>query len=525
MGQTPSTSLDQSNRFNFLPPAIISNEILEFSNEVIKTRDNTGDLPDDCLACVFQFLGPGDRKRCSLVCKRWLRVDGGSRQRLSLNAQSEILPSLPALFTRFDAVTKLALRCDRKSISLNDDALVLISFRCQKLTRLKLRGCRDITDHGMVTFAQNCKTLKKLSCGSCMFGAKAINSVLDHCTLLEEISIKRLRGIHDGAELIGPGAAAASSLKSICLKELVYGQSFESLITGAKKLKTLKIIRCLGDWDKVLGIIGNEKNTSLIEIHLERLQVSDIGLTAISKCPNIENLHIVKTPECSNRGLACVAEKCILLRKLHIDGWRSNRIGDEALIAVAKHCPNLQELVLIGVNATHLSLTAIAYNCPKLERLALCGSGTIGDAEIACISAKCLALKKLCIKGCAISDIGIEALAWGCPNLVKIKVKKCRGVSSEIAGWLKGRRGSLVVNLDAGELDGLDASVIDGRVQESDLVLPVIAGQVNAAVASSNGNGRLSFLRVKLGLLAGRNLVPCPFRRWSNGDSSSNDNL
>ncbi|KAK2657542.1 hypothetical protein Ddye_010594 [Dipteronia dyeriana] len=522
MGQTPSSVLDQRNRFDFLPPEILSGEIVEFSDdEVVRTRDYTSDLPDDCLAYVFQFLGSGDRARCSLVCKRWLCVDGVSRQRLSLNANSEILSSLPALFTRFEAVTKLALRCDRKSVSLSDDALVQISLHCQKLTRLKLRGCRDITDHGMVSFAQNCKTLKKLSCGSCMFGAKAINSVIVHCSLLEEISIKRLRGVHDGAELIGPGAAASSSLKSICLKELVYGQSFESLITGTKKLKTLKIIRCLGDWDKVLGIIGNEKNTTLIEIHLERLQVSDIGLTAISKCPNVENLHIVKAPECSNRGLARVAEKCSLLRKLHIDGWRSNRIGDEALIAVAKHCSNLQELVLIGVNATHLSLTAIASNCPNLERLALCGSGTIGDAEIACISSKCLALKKLCIKGCAISDIGIEALAWGCPNLVKIKVKKCRGVSSEVAGWLKGRRGSLIVNLDAGELDPLDASVVDG------LMLPMIPGQVNALEAPPNGNGRLGFLRVKLGLFASRNLVPCPFRRWSNanGDNSNDDNL
>ncbi|GAY50272.1 hypothetical protein CUMW_125360 [Citrus unshiu] len=280
-----------------------------------------------------------------------------------------------------------------------------------------------------------------------------------------------------------------------------------------------------GDWDKVLEIIGNEKNDSLTEIHLERLQVSDVGLAAISKCSSIENLHIVKTPECSNIGLACVAEKCSSLRKLHIDGWRSNRIGDEALIAVAKHCPDLQELVLIGVNATHLSLTAIACSCQKLERLALCGSGTIGDAEMACISAKCVALKKLCIKGCAISDLGIEALAWGCPSLVKIKVKKCRGVSGEVAEWLKERRGSLVVNLDAEVVDGLDASVSDGGIQESGLEFPMMAGQENGADASTNGLGRLAFFRVKLGLFAGRNLVPCAFRRWSNAESSSNENL
>ncbi|TXG74579.1 hypothetical protein ES288_1Z031600v1 [Gossypium darwinii] len=379
--------------------------------------------------------------------------------------------------------TGLALRCSRKSISLTDDSLLTISIRCRNLTRLKLRGCREITDEGMSTFAKNSKKLRKLSCGSCMFGAKALNA----------LSVKRLRGIHDGAEPIGPGAAA-SSLKMICLKELVNGQSFAPLVVGSKNLKTLKII----------PLFSSDSNSNpLMEIHLERLQVSDIGLSAISKCTKIENLHILKPP----------TENCKLLRKLHIDGWRTNRIGDEGLIAVAKHCSNLQELVLIGVNATHVSLSAIACNCSKLERLALCGSGTIGDTEIACIAAKCMALKKLCIKGCPISDIAIEALGSGCPNLVKIKVRKCRGVSSDAGEWLREQRGSMLINMDACDTDcGFEASVSDIGVHETG----VEVGQVTAVGASTSSNGRLALLRSKLGHFAGRNLVACTLRRWSN---------
>lgn len=96
------------------------------------------------------------------------------------------------------------------------------------------------------------------------------------------------------------------------------------------------------------------------------------------------------------------------------------------------NCPNLQELVLIGLNPTRISLELIAANCQNLERLALCGSETVGDAEISCIAAKCIALKKLCIKSCPVSNCGIEALAGGCPNLVKVKLKKCRGVTGEL---------------------------------------------------------------------------------------------
>ncbi|XP_016458494.2 F-box protein At1g47056 [Nicotiana tabacum] len=493
--------------------------------------DYTYELPDECLALIFQCLSSGDRKKCSLVCQRWLLVEGQSRHRLSLNAKAEFLPHIPTVFSRFDSVTKLALRCDRKSVSINDEALTLISLRCVNLTRLKLRGCRDVTDVGMSAFAKNCKSLKKFSCGSCMFGAKGMNALLDHCSTLEELSVKRLRGINDGfaADPIGPGAAA-SSLKSICLKELYNGQCFEPLIIGSKNLRTLKLLRCLGDWDRLFETIGSREN-HVAEIHLERLQVSDTGLNAISNCPNLEILHLVKTPECTDAGVVAVARKCKLLRKLHIDGWRTNRIGDEGLVAIAENSLNLKELVLIGLNPTSPSLLAIASNCQKLERLALCGSDTIGDPEVSCIATKCMALKKLCIKGCEVTDEGIESFAWGCPNLVKIKVKKCKHVTGDVADWLRARRRSLAVNLDVGEVDvePVDGSASDGGALEDAVefqpianTLPVIGA---ADIPSTSNVGRSAAAKSWFGFFGGRGLVACTLRRLSNGNGDSNESL
>ncbi|GAB2279622.1 Putative VIER F-box protein 2 [Dionaea muscipula] len=497
------------------------------------SHDPTSDLPDECLAHIFLTLSSGDRKACSLVCQRWLKVEGQSRQRLSLNARSEILVDIPALFTRFDSITKLALRCDRRSVSVGDDALVLVSLGCRHLTRLKLRGCRKFSDLGIAAFAQNCKTLKKLSCGSCDFGTKGLNSVLEHCSMLEELSIKRLRGLNDHgglaafpvAEPISPGLGA-KSLRSICLKELYNGQVFGPLIVGAKNLRALKLIKCMGDWDSVLQLMANS-NTGLVEIHLERLQVSDIGLSAISNCSKLEILHVVKAPECTNLGIASIAGRCNLLRKVHIDGWRTNRIGDEGLASLGKNCVNLQELVLIGVNPTLSSLDVIASCCRNLERLALCSSETIRDAEISCIASKCVALKKFCIKSCPISDNGLEALAWGCPNLVKIKVKKCRDVTHEILEWLRARRESLVVNLDVDEVEAMDASASEGGGTLEDVTEPrgIDNHQAMNACPPTRSNARQSLFKVKLGFLMGRRIAACALRRSSsssNGNSSSN---
>ncbi|ONK70298.1 uncharacterized protein A4U43_C05F32290 [Asparagus officinalis] len=375
----------------------------------------------------------------------------------------------------------------------------------------------------MAALAANCKSLKKLSCGSCTFGAKGIDAVLQGCAFLEEISIKRLRGLTDAAaESIGPGAAA-KSLRSVCLKELYNGQCFGPLIAGSPNLKTLKLFRCSGDWDRLLEEIA-ENARGIVEIHLEKLHVSDRGLFALSLCSEIEVLHLVKTPECTNLGLSSVAEKCRLLRKLHIDGWKTNRIGDEGLITVARRCPNLQELVLIGVNPTGASLGLIASNCKNLERLALCGSETFGDAEISCIASKCIALKKLCIKGCPVSDQGMEALAEGCPNLIKVKVKKCRGVTPEGADWLRASRESLAVNLDSiVQMEMQDMSLSENGMIEIGAgdQIDGVAQQMDDIDMPSTSNGRSSPWKNKMLLLSGKNFFASTLRRWGKGDGGS----
>ncbi|KAL1220357.1 putative F-box/LRR-repeat protein 8 [Cardamine amara subsp. amara] len=503
MGQSASTSFTITTPSPSLP------------DSAVEPYDYTTNLPDECLSLIFQSLNNSDRKHCSLVCHRWLKIEGQCRHRLSLKAQSDLISMIPSLFTRFDSVTKLTLKNDRRSLSISDDGVVMISLRCRNLTRLKLRACREISDVGMMVLSENCKRLKKVNFGSCSFGVKGMNAVLNNCLVLEELTVKRLRGIKDGsAEVIGPGLAAGS-LKMICLKELHNGQCFAPLISGAKGLKSLKIFRCSGDWDLVFEAVGDKVN-GIVEIHLERIQMSDSGLTALSKCSGVEILHLVKTPDCTNIGLALFAERCKLLRKLHIDGWKTNRIADDGLIVVAKSCWNLQELVLIGVNPTKLSFEALASNCLNLERLALCGSDTVGDTELCCIAEKCMALKKLCIKNCPITDNGMEALVTGCPNLVKVKGKKCRGVTSEGADRLRTTRALLVVNLDTPETP----IASEGGAQENAIELPPSTLQIPTLRNASGSTSRSTSVKSRLGFSSRRNFVAYTLRRLGSRSSS-----
>ncbi|RLM64231.1 F-box protein SKIP2-like [Panicum miliaceum] len=420
-------------------------------------RDYTQDLPDDILALVFASLSPIDRSACSLACARWKEVDAATRHRLSLDARAGLGHAAPALFVRFAAVTKLALRSSRGSgaDSVADDgaAAVAAALPSDRLARLKLRGLRKLSDTGLSSLAAAAPALRKLSVASCTFGSKAFVAVLQACPLLEDLSVKRLRGLPDTAgsatsiteEIKFPQAL---SLRSVCLKDLYSALCFLPLVVSSPNLRSLKILRCSGAWDLPLEVI-TARAPGLVELHLEKLQVGDRGLAALSACRNLEVLFLVKTPECTDSGIISVSEKCHKLRKLHIDGWRTNRIGDFGLMAVARGCPDLQELVLIGVNPTVLSLRMLGEHCRTLERLALCGCETVGDAEIICLAERCAALKKLCIKGCPVSDRGMEALNGGCPSLVKVKLKRCRGVSYECIENLKVTRGdSFSISLD-----------------------------------------------------------------------------
>ncbi|KAJ6800461.1 F-box protein-like [Iris pallida] len=277
MGQSSSTV---SRTASSKPRSAAAKPTATMAPAIADGRDHSSDLPDDCLALILQLLGSRDRKRCSLVCRRWLHVDGQSRHRLSLDAARPSPPPRPRSST-----ASAPSRSSLSSATAAPTALATTRSRSSPgapTSRLKLRACREITEAGMAALARNCAGLKKLSCGSCAFGAKGIDAVLKGCPLMEEISIKRLRGLTDASgEQIGPGAAA-TSLRSVCLKELYNGQCFGPLIAGSPNLKTLKLFRCSGDWDRLLEEMA-KKVPGIVEIHLEKLQVTDRGLHGLPR--------------------------------------------------------------------------------------------------------------------------------------------------------------------------------------------------------------------------------------------------
>ncbi|KAA8535897.1 hypothetical protein F0562_030900 [Nyssa sinensis] len=436
-----------------------------------RNPDLTLGLPDECLAWVFGKLGCHDRKSCSLVCSRWWLVDSKSRHRLLLVARSEVSPLLPSLLSRFSSVSVLSLKCSRKLVSIDDDALSRIPTLLPCLQKLKLKGCTDVSDDGLRIFSlHRPPLLAKVSFASCGFGASGIISVLSNCPSLRDLTLKRLHKLDAQKTPLSlyecvdqrKNSNCHHQLERLCLKDLHNARLFIPLLCSASKsLKTLVVCRSSGNWDLVLESLQQEGITctspsSLSEIQMENVQMGDAGLVSIAACcPNLEVFYISRASDCTDDGLSAIANSCRKLRKLHIDVWSrfgSRTIGDEGMLSLAASCYQLQEVVLMGVPVTVVSLNALVSNCPVLERMALCNTDSVGDAELAFVAAKFSALKKLCIKNCPISNSGIEAIGEGCPNLVKLKVRRCRGITQASVSQMKLQRSGLVVSVDAGSL-------------------------------------------------------------------------
>lgn len=436
-------------------------------------------LPDECLSSIMAKLGSKDRNSCSCVCRRWHLVDSKSRQRLVLAADAELALFLPAMLSRFDAVSVLSLKCPRKQASIDDAAFCLVARSLACLRKLKLKGCHGITDDGLEAASRLlCGSLRKLSCASCGFSSRGLSSLLSRCRLLQDLTLKRLKNIKQQLHLDGcdddGDEHPLSRLERLCLKDLHHASLLAPLVSAAaasKSLKTLIIYRSAGMWDPVFCGL---RRSSLAEIQLENVQLTDAGLVAVSSaCIDLEVLYISRVYHCTDAGFAAVAASCGKLRKLHIDtygkfgGGNYGAVGDDGVVSIAARCSQLQEVVLMGVHLTVISLDALASNCPLLERMALCNIDSVGDPELGFVAAKFTVLRKLCIKNCPVSNAGLEAIAAGCPNLVKLKVKRCREVTRTNVCRFRQQRESLIISLDVESLSMAEEEEMAAEEHES----------------------------------------------------------
>ncbi|XP_027354400.1 EIN3-binding F-box protein 1-like [Abrus precatorius] len=192
--------------------------------------------------------------------------------------------------------------------------------------------------------------------------------------------------------------------------------------------------------------------------------VTDVGLKAIAHgCPSLKVLSLWDVATITDEGLSEIANGCHQLEKL--DLCKCPAITDNALIAVAKKCPNLSELSIESCpNIGNEGLQAIGKWCSNLRSISIKDCFGVGDQGIAgLLSSASFVLTKVKLESLIVSDLSLAVIGhYG--FAVTDLVLNCLPNVSEKGFWVMGNgRGlqkltSLTIGCCQGATDiGLEA--------------------------------------------------------------------
>ncbi|KAH6782888.1 EIN3-binding F box protein 1 [Perilla frutescens var. hirtella] len=186
--------------------------------------------------------------------------------------------------------------------------------------------------------------------------------------------------------------------------------------------------------------------------------VGDEGLSEIATgCRSLEKLDISRCPAITDKAIVAIAMNCPNLRSVTFESC--SNIGDESLKALGRHCPNLncitlkncplvgdQGIVSLFCSAGHIlvkaslqalnisdaSLAVIGHYGSAMTELALNGLFNVNEKGL-WVMGKGRGLQKLrslSITSCqGVTDVSLEAIGNGCPDLKVFGLRKCALVS------------------------------------------------------------------------------------------------
>ncbi|KAG6575027.1 putative protein phosphatase 2C 35, partial [Cucurbita argyrosperma subsp. sororia] len=286
-------------------------------------------LPEELIVEIFRCLDSKlSRDACSLVCRRWLKLERLSRTTLRIGATGSPDLFVQLLARRFVNVKNvhiderlaisLPLHSGRRrrnevmrlpfkshhathntgtegaaeSSCLSDAGLIALSVGFPNLEKLSLIWCSNISSQGLTSLAEKCKFLKSLDLQGCYVGDRGVAAVGVFCKLLKDVNFRFCEGLTD-----------------VGLVELSRG--------CGKSLKSFGMAACA--------------------------KITDVALEAVGMhCKYLESISL-DSEVIHDKGVLSLAQGCTLLKVLKL---QCTNVTDEALVAVGSLCPFLELLAL-----------------------------------------------------------------------------------------------------------------------------------------------------------------------------------
>ncbi|CAA6672659.1 unnamed protein product [Spirodela intermedia] len=149
-------------------------------------------------------------------------------------------------------------------------------------------------------------------------------------------------------------------------------------------------------------------------------RVTDVGLGAVARSsPSLRVLSLWNTPYITDKGLSQIANRCPLLEKLDLS--RCPQITDKGISAIAMNCARLSSLTIESCPMVgNDCLWAVGHFCPKLRSVSLTDLALVGDKGVgSLLSSSSSSLRKISLRRLSITDLSLALIFADLPNVTE----------------------------------------------------------------------------------------------------------
>ena len=157
-------------------------------------------------------------------------------------------------------------------------------------------------------------------------------------------------------------------------------------------------------------------------------------------CPQLQELRM--TGEYLGSLLKPIVRGCKQLVHIDIHDWA--HVTNHVATIIGTHCPQLLYLDIgCSSNVTDVGMQAIARGCTLLQHITVEFCGRVTDTGIDAIARGCTALQAIDISGTAATVVGVEAIAQHCVQLRSITLVCRQGTDAALLVVARHRSSSL----------------------------------------------------------------------------------
>lgn len=380
-------------------------------------------VPDYTLVEIFSYLTKKELMKISYVSKRWHRLsfDRYLWQEITVNEFSPINIEdymIMKLLERSKGITKLSLR---GCYQVSNKVLKNVSLCGSRLDHLNLENCFKITDRGIMMIARHCSNLKIVN---------VLNTVITEsglCYLIKESpNMKDLTA--------SPSAVTEKTIETLARNckqlETLHAEHNEYTPPVTHRLKKQEHSEILTS-RMIESLAMNCRLLQVLIMKYDVTYISEWSITVLGfYCKHLECIeigHIQHTIPLSDAGVANLCSDLTMLQRLDLT---ETYITDITLCTIAKNCSSLEHLSIGNTGPiSDIGIQHIMRGCPNLDSFCIQPGihSFITDLSIFAIAQAVCShnLIKLSLKYWDISDFGLYVLARNLPNLMYLSLEGC----------------------------------------------------------------------------------------------------